>query len=163
MLAADVEAAYLRAYHHEHARQVGAITRDRGSVERRLGEASRKVDRLVAAIAAGVDVAEVKTALASAKADKDRLTQELAAIDAVPVLTLHPRLAERYREEVEQLEAAFADPATELEAIPRLRALIARVILTPRGDAPRAGVTIEVVRHIDQLLANGADAAEPAG
>jgi site-specific DNA recombinase len=152
MLAPDVVAAYVREYHRDFARQSAALVRDRARIERQLGEAERKLKRMLEAFAdGGSEFAEIRGMLATAKADKERLTRELASIDAIPtVLTFHPRLDEEYRRQVEALEAALAEPHAAMEAVPRARSMIARIIVTP---AEQRGVQIEVVRRVDQVLA----------
>lgn len=151
MLAPDVVSAYLREYHREHARQSATLTRDRDRLQRRHDEADRQVQRLVSAVAdGGNEFAEIRQLLADARNERDRLTRELASLDALPVLTLHPGLADQYRRSVEALEADLSDDATQLEAVPRLRKLISRIELTP--SAGRAGVDLKVVRHIDEVL-----------
>lgn len=151
MLAPDVVSAYLREYHREHARLTSEGTRDRDRLERRRAEADRKVQRLVAAIAdGGSDFAEIRHVLTAARDERDAVMRELAAMEALPVLALHPGLAEQYRRSVEELAEALADPATHQEAIPRMRKLIAGIVVRP-SDGKR-GVELEVVRHIDEML-----------
>lgn len=151
MLAADVVSAYLREYHREHARQSGELTRDRDRLQRKLDEASRKVTRLVAVMAdGGSEFAEIRDVLTIARNDRDQLSRELASLEALPVLALHPGLAEQYRREIADLERALAQPETSSEAVPRLRKLIARIICTPAA-APR-GVDVQVIRQIDEVL-----------
>lgn len=151
MLAPDVIAAYLREYHREHARRTSEGSRDRDRLERQRAEADRKVQRLVAAIAdGGSDFAEIRHMLATARDERDSLAQQLAALEALPVIALHPGLAEQYRRSIEALAEALSDPATHQEAIPRMRKLIARIEITPTPEPH--GVTIHVVRHIDEML-----------
>jgi DNA invertase Pin-like site-specific DNA recombinase len=152
MLAPDVVTAYVREYHQEYARQAARIGRDRGRVERQLAEAGRKLDRLTTAIADGGSAfAEVMAAMTAARDDRDRLARELANMDALPVLALHPGLADRYREAIEELEIALHEnEAAKLEAIPRLRAMISRIVVTP--STKKRGVDLEVVRHLDEVL-----------
>ncbi len=151
MLAPDVVSAYLREYTREHTRQVQAVTRDGDRLRRRLAEAERKVRRLVDAVAAGgSDFAEIRELLTAARDERDRLTKEIAGLDALPVLTLHPGLAGQYARAIDDLAASLADEATRIEAVPRLRKLIARIIATP---SPRKrGVDLKIIRHIDEVL-----------
>jgi hypothetical protein len=48
----------------------------------------------------GGDFDEVEAALAAARAVRDKIKGELATMEAVPVLALHPALAEEYRRNV---------------------------------------------------------------
>lgn len=151
MLAPDVMSAYLQEYHREHARLTSEGTRDRDRLERRRAEADRKVQRLVAAIAdGGSDFAEIRHMLQAARDERDDAARELSALDALPVLALHPGLAEQYRRSVEELAEALADPATHQEAVPRMRKLIARIVVLPIEGKGR--VELQVIRHIDEML-----------
>jgi hypothetical protein len=151
MLAPDVVAAYLREYHREHARQAGQLSLGRDRLQRKVDEAGRKVARLVAAVAEGGSAfAEIRELLTAARDERDRLAKELAGMEALPVLTLHPGLAEQYRRSIEALESDLAHEATRLEAVPRLRKLIARIVATPSSG--KRGVDLQVLRHIDEVL-----------
>lgn len=154
MLAPEVVTAYVREYHRDFARRSADLGRDRAKVERRLEEAERKKQRMVKAFAdGGSEFAEIRTMLAAARDEAEKLSRELASMDAMPnVLALHPHVEESYRRQVEELEAALAAPEAQLEAIPRLRSMIARIIVCPKVDKLR-GVTVEVVRQMDEILA----------
>lgn len=152
MLAPEAEAAYLDEYRREHARRAREAAQDRARAERRRAEAARKVARLVAAVAeGGGQFAEIREALAAAKAEQAAAEKALAAADALPTLALHPGLARQYRAAIENLAAELHDETARREAAPKLRALIARVVLTPRPGA--RGLDLEVVRHVDEILA----------
>ncbi|MAE93002.1 MAG: recombinase family protein [Pelagibaca sp.] len=156
MLAPDVVEAYLEEYRAEHARRAGELGRNRARLERRIADAGRKVERLVAAIAdGGAEFAAVKSALTAAQKDLAEAEKERASIEALPKLALHPGLARQYRAAIEQLAIELKDEATRLEAAPKLRSLIARIIVTPSKG--KRGVDLEVVRHIDEVL----DLAQP--
>ncbi|KZE09148.1 MULTISPECIES: recombinase family protein [Sphingomonas] len=152
LLAPELVAEYVREYHREHARLAGEGQRERASIERRHAEAKRKVDRLVEAIAAGgAEFAEIRDVLAKARADRDAFASQLAGIDAVPVIALHPTIADDYRRQVQALQDALnGNPAAQLEAVPRLRALIDHVVLTPK-EAGR-GVDVHVVGRIEEAI-----------
>lgn len=152
MIAPDVVAAYVREYHREHARQTQDLGRDRARLERRLAEAARKRDRLVEAVAeGGSSFPEIRASLTAARDDHERIRRELASLEALPVLTIHPGLADEYRRRIEQLEERLADPTTEIEAVPQLRALIARIEVSPAAGKER-GVDVRIVRRIDEVL-----------
>lgn len=153
MLAPDVVSTYVRTYHKEFARQSADLGRDRARTERKLEEASRRMARLLTALTeGGSEFAEIRELLTSAREEKGRLTRELASMDAMPnVLALHPQIEDVYRRQVDELEAALAAPEAQLEAIPRLRAMIARIVVHP--NAHKRGVRVEVIRQMDQILA----------
>ncbi|MEK9212284.1 recombinase family protein [Sphingomonas sp. 2378] len=151
MLAPEAVKAYVQEYHREHARLTADTGKARAQLTRQLADADRKLANLVAAIADGGGAfSELRNAMATARETRDRLAQELASIDAIPVLQLHPGLADRYRREVEELEMLLADKVTKLEAMPRIRALISEIIVTP-SDAKR-GVAVEVRRKADEMV-----------
>lgn len=152
MLAPEMVAEYVREYHRDFARRASQIGRDRGALERKLGEASRRMERLVAAIAdGGAEFDMIRDQLTKAKAEKQAAERELASLEALPVIALHPNLADDYRREIEALEESLAgNDEAKLEAVPRLRAMIARVILRPATEGK--GMQLEVVRRLDEVL-----------
>ncbi|MFO6447831.1 recombinase family protein [Erythrobacter sp. NE805] len=152
MLAPDVVEAYLEEYREEHTRRAREAVRERAQLERRAADADRKVANLIAALAdGGSEFPEIRTALASAKAEAAAARQQLASLDALPAIALHPGLAQQYRKAIEQLHEELADEETRKEAAPRLRKLIARIVVTPSEG--KRGVELEVIRHIDEVLA----------
>lgn len=151
MLDPEVVAAFVREYHREHARQTADLDREHSRLDRKIAETARRIDRLVEAIAdGGSSFAQIRDTLATTRADHDRLTKERASLAALPVLALHPGLADQYRRQVEELAQLLADPDASLEAVPRLRALIDHIELWPSAGA--RGVDLRVVRHIDEVL-----------
>lgn len=145
--------AYLREYHLQHERRSREIARESDRLRRRHREATAKFDRLVDAVANGAnEFAEIREVLARAREERDALAEEIAGIEQLPVIALHPTILANYRAEVGDLLAALkGNPAARLEAIPRLRSLVAAVVISP---APAAkGVTIEVQGRLAQMLA----------
>lgn len=154
MLSPDAVSAYVREYHRDFARQSADLGRDRAKVEKKLADADRRVQRLLKAFAdGGSEFDEIRDMLRSAKAERERLARDLASMDAVPnVLALHPQVEAVYRRQVEELEQALKEPEAQLEAVPRLRAMIARIVVRPNPEKQR-GVVVEVVRQMDEILA----------
>jgi DNA invertase Pin-like site-specific DNA recombinase len=151
MLAPDVVEAYMDEYRREHTRLTRELGRERQTLERRKADAARKVDRLVTAIAeGGGEFAEIRAALAKAKGDQAAAEKALASAEALPRIALHPGLARQYRAAIADLGKELADETTRREAAPRLRKLIARIVVTP--TAGQRGVRLEVVRHIDEIM-----------
>lgn len=153
MLHPDVVAEYIREYHRDYAQRASQYDSDRARFERRAAEAGRRMDRLVKAIAdGGAEFASIRDQLTSAKAEKEAADRELASLTALPVIALHPHLTKDYAREVSDLETALlGNDAAALEAIPRFRAMIARVVFRPAAG-PR-GAEIEVIRRLDEVLA----------
>lgn len=134
-------------------RDVGDDAARRRDAERRLGQADAKVKRLVDAIAAGAgEFAEIKDALAAARADRDEAAAELADLDAGPVILLHPRIADDYRKQIAELSRALEEGENaRLTAVPNLRALIDSVRVYPALIG--RGTSIEVVGRLANVIA----------
>jgi DNA invertase Pin-like site-specific DNA recombinase len=152
LLSPEAVAAYVREYHRAHMARAADGARERATLERKLAEAQRKVARLVDAVAAGGrEFAEIRDLLAAARDERDACERRIAELEAMPVIALHPGLADQYRREVDALHEALAGhEAARLEAIPRLRALIHRVVVRPAEQG--RGVSIEVEGRIDQVV-----------
>ena len=68
------------------------------------------------------------------------------------MIALHPKVADDYRRQVAALnEAATATPEARAEAVPRIRDLIERIVLSPAKTA--RGVEIEVAGRLASLIA----------
>ncbi len=152
LLHPDLVASYVRAWHVENARRAQVTTRERGKMERRHDEAARRVDRLIEAIACGADdFREIRDVLAKARAERDQLKAQLGELDALPVIALHPGLADDYRRQVAALHEALGDnEETRLEAVPRLRSLIDRIVLAPHSSG--RGVTVQIAGRLDEIV-----------
>jgi len=153
MLSPDAVSAYVRTYHRDFAKQAAELGKDRDKLTRQLEEATRRMERLLSALAeGGSEFVEIRTMLADARQKKEDIARQLESMDAMPnVLALHPHVEAVYRQQVEELEKALAEPEAQLEAIPRLRAMIARIIVRPNPEKQR-GVVVEVVRQMDEIL-----------
>ena len=142
---------FVREYHAEYARKAATSRRDEAKLQRRVAEARGKVDRLIAAIAnGGAEFADVRDALAKARSELDAAERSLADAEAMPVVALHPKVATNYRRQIEALNEALADPEARFEAIPALRNLIDRIVVTPN---PRGrGVLLDVEGRLAAIL-----------
>jgi site-specific DNA recombinase len=152
MLDPDLIEIYVREYHLEHARRSKELARDSERLKKRHREAVAKVERLVLAVADGADeFVEIREVLGKARADRDGLASQLEQIEQLPVVALHPTIIADYRAQVAKLNAALAEnPEARLEAIPKLRALIDSVLISPADDK---GVSIEVTGRLNSMLA----------
>ncbi len=99
---------------------------------------------------------EAKPLLVALRAEKERLTAELASVgDSTNVIELHPQAVERFRENVESLAAILSqgDVAPDVELIGSFRELVAEVIVMPRHKGEE--YTIQIKGYLSSLL--GAD------
>ena len=143
---------YVREYHEEYARRASALRQNETKLHRRLSEARARVSRLVAAIAdGGAEFPAIREALASARAEQDGAERALADVEAMPAIALHPKVAADYRRQVESLNDALADPEARMEAVPALRNLIDRIVVTPNPNG--RGVLLEVEGRLAAILA----------
>lgn len=144
MLDPDLVAAYVAEYHRDFARRAAELGNSRGRLERQLRDATAKVGRLVRAIGeGGGEFAEIRAALAEAKATRDAVQLELDNLEALPVIALHPRIVEDYRRQVAELGQLLGSDEGREEVVPILRNLIERVVLTPRQDGRGVDLTVE--------------------
>ena len=152
LLSPEAVSLLVREYHLERDRQLQAGNRDRRVLERKLTLAEQAVDRLVAAVAAGgSDFVDIRQALARKTAERDELRAAIGEEEAIPVIVLHPRIAEAYRERVEQLVDGVDDGEISDETVGgQIRALIDSVRVSP---LPEGGVTIEVTSSLQSAVA----------
>ena len=144
---------FVKEYHEESNRKNAEQSKRRQELEAILAKQSARIARLVEALADGLsDVAEVKEVLAKCRQQRAQVEQELAEIDALPIIALHPKIGELYRSQVERLtDTLTKDEETTLHARRIIRSLIDQVIVTPR-EAER-GVNIEVSGRLASILA----------
>jgi site-specific DNA recombinase len=87
---------YVEAYHARWAERRKDRVRSEGGLRTRLGEAQRRIERLLDAIEEGAATEETKPRLVAAAAERDRLKAELERLDeAEPPIELHPAAAVR--------------------------------------------------------------------
>lgn len=163
MLDPDAVSAYVRAYHNEYAREAAQIARERAKLERRHAEADARLRRLVGAVAAGGDdFVEIREMLGKVRADRDALAAELANLEALPVVALHPNIERKYREDAAALAESLKDPEASLEAVPKIRDLIERVLLTPATEGRGCDVEVQGSLHAIIALAMGVPVSVPS-
>lgn len=165
MLSREAIAAYVRAYHAAWTR-IDRENRDRRRpLERRLGELSRSIERIVDAPELLIASPALRDKLAALEAEKATIDHELTAQDrdTAPAVTIHPKAGEAYIETVERLRDALADiGADPVEAaanrplIDRVRGLVDRIDIIPDEAAP-GGVTLRLHGNLSWVL-EGSDA-----
>ena len=145
---------FVQNYHQENARRDREEGRERLGLERKLVSAEGRIDRMVEAIASGARTfPQVRDRMTEASEAIERLKEELAAMDSAKTIALHPALAADYRREVAVLDQALKEsdaPETRLRVIPRLRALIDSIALTPSTTG--RGVDIEVGGKLARMI-----------
>lgn len=145
----ELVAIFVKEYHLERASAAAATAKKRSRLERQLADTTARIERLVEAVACGGgQFAEIRDVLTKARATRSALEDELGELEALPVIALHPNVAQRYREEISCLTE---DWTSDEDVFPRIRALIDRVIVSP---AERARVVeIEVRGRLASIIA----------
>lgn len=108
----DAIAYYVRVFNEEQRLQSAEANANRSKRKLKLGEAQRRLDRLVDAIAAGVITTEeagqrmpaLRSAVETAKAAL------AAAGEPLKVVTLHPKVVDRYLQNLEALDRIVTPP-----------------------------------------------------
>jgi site-specific DNA recombinase len=140
----DVLAGYVRAYHDERRDEIAAANREKAAAERRLGEVTRSIDRLIDAIADGTgELSRIKDKLKSLETEHKALVERIDAASAeVPVIALHPAMVERYLSNVRLIADSLPDAFAggDLDVIAAFRELVERVIVVPS----KAGEPVEM-------------------
>ncbi len=153
LLAPEAISAMVKSYHEERARLHAEKLGKRENVERDLAQARAAVGRLVSAIAqGGGEFAEIREALAKAKADASRCEAELAEFDAVPVIALHPQLIATYKARVAELGRHLMEgEEARLKALPWIRSLIDMIEVQDSDTAPD-NATVTVTGSLDAVI-----------
>jgi site-specific DNA recombinase len=143
----------VKEYHEQHVRARRDESAKRAKLERKLADVAGKVDRFVAAIGSGAGgIEEIVQALAKARAERSAIQRELADIESMPVIALHPRVAADYRAAVETLtDTLHDDPEAMLDAVPAIRSLIDQIVLTPRDHC--RGLDVDLHGRLANLIA----------
>ena len=131
-----------KALEHESQR----TTQERSNQESRLAEVKRRANRLIDQVADGVlSGAAVKERLTALEEERAALETQLAQTDKKPVIALHPRLADQYRQVVASLEDALhrSDSEASAEARDLVRRLIETVVVTPLPERGKFALTVK--------------------
>ena len=151
LLHPDLIAEYVRAYHKEFNRLAGSIRKERKKTQRNLAKVQKQIEQIVDAIANGMFHISMKDKMTSLEGEKAKLELELAnSSDERPVL-LHPSLADRYKQQVADLESALTDSTSSTEASNIIRSLLSEIRLVPENGK----LAIELVGELAGLLSLG--------
>ncbi len=138
-----------RQFHETMARDQRDAARRRTTIEKELADADARIGRTVDAIAEGGPRGPLLEKLRQLEAERDRLSTGLQAFDHVSPIRLHPHAAKLYAEVVGRLADLLTSPA-EGDLRQALRAIVGRIILTPRAAAK--GYDMEIRGDLAGLL-----------
>ncbi|MEO5865920.1 MAG: recombinase family protein [Sphingomonas sp.] len=145
---------YVQEYHAESTKRDRTDGRTRNRLEIKVVECSRRIDRMINAIAdGGGTFADFRDRLNEGRSLRESLESELAALESEKVIALHPKIAADYCREVETLHRALGGnqtPEAREDAIPRLRAIVDSIVLTPAEQG--RGVAIEVTGRLARMI-----------
>lgn len=131
-------AQFVEEYNAERKRLAADLTARRNSIERRLAQARREIDRMVDAVAKGLlEDSEVAARIPALREERKRLETELAGADTPPnVVALHPATVQRYREQVENLSRTLNNHMLEGDQGPAnaFRSLVSSIIVHPKRE-----------------------------
>jgi len=150
------------AFCEEYRRYTNELCKQRNSSVRRwqeeLQNCIRERDRLVQSIKDGVPGSLVKDDLIRMAARREELEKSLANKSETPVL-IHPRMADRYKQEVTALRTALNDEGNRVEAADLIRSLVEKVVLTPK--AAEKGLSIDLYGDLAGILTIATKKAVP--
>ena len=167
MLRPEVIEAFVAEYVAESNRLARERDRDGAAHRQELKGVEAGIHRLTNAILNGVDATLVRDELNRLGRRKTTLEDMLAeATEPSAPALFHPKLAQVYREKVEDLLAAYSSEASRAQAQEIIRGLIERIVLTPVDGVLRVEMTgdLSAMLTISQAgrrkNAPGADATE---
>ncbi len=138
LLAPDLVEAFVRDY----VAELNAANRDRGQrqaiLERERTRLDRQIRNTLELIKDGTGTRSMVVELRAMEDRQDQLKAEIEeAAEGEAVPALHPNLAQIYRAQVEELEAALTDPGTAATAMGALRSVVDAIVVHPgerRGE-----------------------------
>jgi site-specific DNA recombinase len=142
-----------RKFCEEYARHMEKLRREHNSslsgYRAEYERNKREVQKVIEAIADGVSPSLIRDR-ANQLADRQVVLESLLAeTHDIPVL-LHPKMSERYHEEVRNLLTSLNEPEHREESAIIVRNLIDRIVLTPADD--RQGLTIDLHGDLAGIL-----------
>lgn len=156
LLAPEAVAAFVRFYHEAWEREAAQVRDERAPLARKHAELGRRIERTLDMVEQGMATRATMERLAALEAERDQLTDQLAAIDAsataAPPVRLHPRAADRYADLVRNIQDHIAGGEVDPEAIEAIRALVIRIDITPASNAPGAPVAVNLIGDLARFI-----------
>ncbi len=147
-----------RAFEAEARALLKQAKPDPSAARRRLGQARKELDNLMAAIRAGIITPTTKAALQHAEQQAADAQEELLAIERFEPTQILPRAREIYRDLVARLEAV-EDVTAAREA---LRSLIGNVRLVPENGTLTAEMQNAGLAGVLQITLVAGEGFEPS-
>ena len=128
-----------------------------------LAKIKREQTRIVDAICGGVEAATVKDRMAELEARRLELEALLANAPAPSPVLIHPKMGERYRQEVARLRDALNEDSRRVEAAEIIRSLVDEIKLTPVAEDGRTTWSLDLSGHLAGILNLARAGKEAAG
>jgi site-specific DNA recombinase len=152
-LVKEFVAEYHRELNRLNASREGAHAQQRD----KLARVDRQIRAIIEAIKDGMRTSGMKDEVLALETRKAQLASETKHVPA-PAPRLHPKLADIYRQKVENLDKALNEETTRAEASRALRALIDEIRLVPENRR----LEIELACDLAGILALTSDSKKPA-
>ena len=149
LLAPEAIQMLVREYHAQRERNETRRAAEQAQARSRIAKIDAAVERLVAAIADGADLPEIRTAIVARREERKQLLANLEEQDASNIIALHPAIADAYRKRIKELAQSLATDRRDGAVAAQVRDLIERVIITPRQTG---GVDIEVFGSLGAVI-----------
>ncbi|WP_084587814.1 recombinase family protein [Devosia riboflavina] len=114
-----------------------------------LNKLEREREKIISAIAEGIDVSLIKDRANALQKRREELQKILEVTSDEPVI-FHPNMAKRYHNAIRELVTTLQDPAERMQASRILRSLIEKVVLTPAPDGDR--LVVDLVGDLAGIL-----------
>lgn len=109
--------------------------------EKRIAKIDREIGNVMAAIRQGIVTESTKNDLLRLEDEKHDLTAKLASKPGDTPIRFHPKMADIYRQKIDNLIDTLKQPETRVEAAEILRGLVDEVRLTPREEGTHPAST----------------------
>jgi DNA invertase Pin-like site-specific DNA recombinase len=158
MLSPEAVLAYVRIYHAEWEAVAATKRERRAPLLKRHAELSRTIERLVDAICDGTATPAMKSRLVALEAEKEDIGTSLTDVGEDGPVTLHPRAAEAYAEQVRRLQARLGElhdgkpSADDRRVIDAVRGLIEKIEIRPSSFAKGAPIEVELFGKLAEFM-----------
>ncbi|NBU28282.1 MAG: hypothetical protein EBS42_08750, partial [Caulobacteraceae bacterium] len=161
LLAPEAVSTYVRLYHEARKRIEAEARTNRAPLEKRHGELSRQIDRIIDAVCDGTATTAMKNRLQGMEDERDALTAQLASLDQQDkgrhTVRLHPSAAKVYAENVRRLQEGLSDATASREAMDVIRSLVQRIDITPESDSPGSPVAVDMIGDLARFMTDEPD------
>jgi site-specific DNA recombinase len=154
--------AYIDAYMAERKRLARQAVNEHDTINKRLAELERKMERLKKAYMAGViELEQFGADNAPLKDEKAALVAKLAVVDGpASAISFHPAAVASFKNALADLNSVLCEDG-ERPSAKLIRSVVDRVIVTPAEEKPRSpferrSIKVEIIGGLDALLSGAA-------